>query len=141
ALGAEHRGFEVIDVGAAYLVELLDLNGIPIVHKTEFDVFAFFWRGAYGINASVDAHVADLSLIGNAAQRDDRPIFELEMRHLAEFVFRPGKVAHDEAVAVSPVNFVLTKFAHISHALGHDTASGGRHVYSDPLSSKILRCD
>ena len=41
AILAHHDGFEGVDVGAADLVLLLDLDGIPVVHEAEFAVFAF----------------------------------------------------------------------------------------------------
>ena len=62
-------------------------------------------------------------------------------RHLSELGFRPRQIAHDEALAVSPVDFVFAQFADIAQALGHDAAGGGRDVDADPLAVEVLRGD
>jgi hypothetical protein len=74
---ALHDGLERVDVGSANLVDLLDLNGKPVVGEEA----AFGGLGADGEDAAIDAHVAHLHLVGNADQRDDGPVLELKVRH------------------------------------------------------------
>jgi len=47
--------------------------------------------------AAVDAHVADLHLVRDAAQRDDGPVLKFKRRISAELLNRPRQVAQDEA--------------------------------------------
>jgi len=90
-------------------------------------------------DAAVDAHVADLRLVGDAAQRDNGPVLDLERRNLAEFFFGPRQVADDEPAARASQVFILAEFAHIAQPLGHHTAGGGRDVDADPLAIEVLR--
>ena len=85
---AFHDGFELVDVGAADLVGLLDLDGEPVIGEQ-----AGIGRlGADGEDAAALVHVADLHLVGNPAQRDHRPVLELERRQLFQLLDRPRQV-------------------------------------------------
>lgn len=143
AIGADHCGLEQVDVGASNFVALFDLDGIPLVHEVEFagGFAGMSGHGADGVNAAVNAHVADLDLVGDTAESDDGPIFELEGRHLAKLLFGPRQITDYETLAVEPVVFVLTNFADIAQALGHDAASGRGDVDANPLTTEILGRD
>lgn len=78
-----HGVTELVDIGAADLVNLLDLNGEPVFgeHVIGRALLAlgggFGGLGADGVNPSVNTHVANLHLVGDSAQCDDRPVFEI----------------------------------------------------------------
>ena len=134
---SHHDGFEGIDVGPAYFVHLLDLNGEPVVGEEA----AFGGLGAYREYAAVHAHVANLHFVGDAAQRDDGPVLELERRKGAELFNRPRQIADNERVGLMglPSRLALLHAANIPQPLGHHPASRGRNVDADPLTAKILR--
>ncbi len=60
---SHHDCFESVDVGPAYFVHLLDLHGEPVVGEEA----AFGGLCAFGEDATIHAHVADLHLVGDAA--------------------------------------------------------------------------
>ena len=90
-----------------------------------------------------DAHVADLHLVGDAAQRDDGPVFKLEGWESAQLFDGPWQIANDEGIGLMgfPAWIGFLHVADIAQPLGHHTAGGGRDVDADPLTAKILRCD
>lgn len=145
ALGAVftvHDGFEGADIGAAGFVFLFDLDRIPKVHEIELaGACAGFGGGGDGEDSAVDAHIADLGLVGDAAEGDDGPVFEFERGHFAELFFGIGKLAHDEAAIELPESLVLLELANVAEALGHDAASGGGNVDADPLAVEVLGGD
>ncbi len=49
--------------------------------------------GGQGEDTPVDPHVADLRLVGDAAQRDDGPVLELERRDPPQLLLGPQQVA------------------------------------------------
>src|SRR5258707_82961 len=53
-------------------------------------------------DAAVESHVADLHLVRDAAQRDHRPVLELERRQRLELLDRPRQIADDERVRLAP---------------------------------------
>ena len=86
-VGARHHGLEGVDVRPARLVLLLHLDGIPVVHEVELAGVlrrASSARPTTGEDAAVDAHVADLRLVRDAAEGDDGPVLELERRDACE---------------------------------------------------------
>jgi len=84
AVFALHDGFEGVDVGTADLFGLLDLDGEPVAGEHAGGL-ALFGRGvggfrADGEDASVDAHVADLDLIGDTVEGES-PMCAQTLRH------------------------------------------------------------
>ena len=72
AIFAHHHGFKGVYVRATGLVLLFDLNGIPALLQREFAFLFFAGRGAGadGEDAAINAHVADLHFVGDAAEGD-----------------------------------------------------------------------
>ena len=143
AVLAHEDGLEHVDVRPACFVFLLHLEGKPDVHEVEFagGVAAFLRHRGERVDFAVDAHVADLGFVGDAAERDDGPVLELERRDFAELLFGPWQIADDEAAPDLPELFVFVEFADVAQALRHDAAGGGRLIDSDPLAAEILRGD
>src|ERR1017187_3007838 len=54
----KHHGFKCVNVRAANLIRLLDLDGIPFIceFKFTFGFAATFWHCAHRINASINSH-------------------------------------------------------------------------------------
>jgi len=97
AILAGYERFEGVDVGPTGLVLLLDLDRVPVVEELREDGRLAFgdrvhdWRGGHGEDTDVDAHVADLRLVGNTAQGDDGPVLELERRNRPQLLLGPGR--------------------------------------------------
>jgi hypothetical protein len=100
---------------AADLVGLLDLNREPVVGEH---------AAADGEDAAVHAHVAHLNLVGNPAQRNHRPVLELERRQVLELFNAPREIAHDEGIRLMrlPPRLALTHVAHVAQTLRHHAA-------------------
>ena len=85
ALPHEH-GLERVDVGPAGLVRLLHLNRIKLFRVEPGQVALAppreIRRRGDREDATVDAHVADLRLVRDAAERDDGPVPEFEGRRM-----------------------------------------------------------
>jgi len=115
---AGHDGLEGVDVGSAGLVLLFDLDGVPCVHEIQF-ADLLFGDGGNGVDAAVNAHIADLGLVGDAADGDDGPVFELERGQLTQLFDAPGQVADDKAPAGTPEGLIFADFADIAEPFGH----------------------
>ncbi len=87
----------------------------------------FFGHRGHGVDAAVDAHVADLGFVGDAAEGDDGPVLEFERRDVAQLFLGPRQVADDEAAPDLARAFRLRAAANVAQALGHDAAGGGRN--------------
>lgn len=96
-----HDGLEGVDVGAADLVCLFDLHGEPVAREHACageaglvlgGLRVVLGLGADGEDAPVDAHVADLNLVGDAAEGNGGPVLELEGGDGLEFVDGPRQV-------------------------------------------------
>jgi hypothetical protein len=121
AVLAGHDGLEGVDVGAAGFVLLFDLDRVPGVHEVQF-AGLLFGDGGDGVDAAVNAPIADLGLVGDAADGDDGPVFELERRQLTQLFDAPGQVADDKAPAGTPEGLIFANLADIAEPLGHDAA-------------------
>ena len=73
--------FKAVNVRAAGLVFLFHLDGIPAFFQAEFAFLLLARRGAggHGEDAAIYAHVADLHLVRDAAEGDDRPVLKFSM--------------------------------------------------------------
>ena len=97
-------------------------------------------QGRDGEDAAVDAHVADLGLVGDAAQGDDGPVLELERREWRAASPRVhGRSRTTKPRPMLPERLRLRHAADVAQALGHDAAGGGRNVDADPLALEFLR--
>src|ERR1035441_1904645 len=87
ALRPAHRRFKGVNVRPARLVLLLHLHGIKALLQRQLirPGLAHVVQGRDGEDASINALVADLRLVLPAAQRDDRPILQLERGIYTQF--------------------------------------------------------
>ncbi|MCX7011512.1 MAG: hypothetical protein NTW86_02905 [Candidatus Sumerlaeota bacterium] len=97
AILAQQDRLEGVDVGPARLVLLFHLDRVPEVHEIH-DALFLLGGGGDGEDAPVDPHVADLGLIRQPAQGDDRPVLELERRDLAQLLLGPRQAADEESL-------------------------------------------
>src|ERR1035441_3733355 len=138
ALRPAHRRFKRVNVRPARLVLLLHLHRIKALLQRQLirPGLADVVQGRDGEDASINAFVADLRLVLSAAQRDDRPVLELEWGNGAQLLFAPRQVAHDEAAANGPKVLIFRQAANplILQTLGHDPAGGGRNINANPLA-------
>src|ERR1017187_3443276 len=109
ALRPAHRRFKGVNVRPARLVLLLHLHRIEALLQRQLirPGFADVVQGRDGEDTSINALVADLRLVLPAAQRDDRPVLELERRNGAQLLLAPRQVAHDEPAANGPKVFIF----------------------------------
>jgi hypothetical protein len=81
ALAPAHGGFKGVNVRLARLVLLLHMNGIPAFFQGEI---AFLERRRFradGEDATINALVADLCFVFDAAEGDDGPILNFWLAH------------------------------------------------------------
>src|SRR5262249_7856344 len=98
-----HGGFKTVDVRTPGLL-LFDLNRIPIegrvVHEVELPggtlAALACLRLRNRVDAAVDSPVAGLLRVWGTAQRDHRPVLELERRNGPQPVFVPRQVTQEE---------------------------------------------
>ena len=83
-------------------------------------------------------HIAHLRFVGNAPERDDSPVLELERWNLAQLFLRPRQVAHNEASPDLPQLFVFLQTADVPQAFGHNAARRRGLIDPDPLPAKVL---
>src|ERR1039458_6086283 len=140
APAAAHGGLEGVNVRAANFVLLLYLDWIPAFVQGQFIRFRADGFGPDREDAAINAHVADLGFVRDAAQGDDGPVLELEWRDGAGLLHRSKEVAHDEPAPDSPKLFALGQPANIlvAQSLRHYAACRGRDVYADPLPLEVL---
>src|ERR1019366_1849136 len=129
AIFAHHHGFDGVNVRAAHLVLLLDLDRIPAFFQAEF-AFLLLARGGAGgdgEDAAIHAHVAHLHLVGDAAEGDDGPVLKFKWRDDAQFLHRPRQVADDEAASGLPGRFAFRQGANVAQAFGHDALAWAKY--------------